>query len=151
MSRIKLIGIIVACVVAAVVVIVVGGRASPHSARPQASPEAAVTAFLTAYLHTGDATQLLANVDPQYPERLGESLSELRSSIQTALDEMHREMEREGGSATFEVGRTQILNGRATTEVTYKYFHPDTGQQEYTGIIDTVRKDGRWYVYELPP
>jgi len=151
MSKSKLIGIIVACVVVVVVAVVVVGRSSLGLPRSQASPEAVVTAFLTAYLHTGDATQLLANVDPQYPERLGESLSELRSSIQTALDEMHREMEREGSSATFEVGRTQILNGRATTEVTYIFSHPDTGQQEHTGIIDTVRKDGRWYVYELPP
>lgn len=151
MSKSKLIGVIVACIVAVVVVIVVVVPSSPGSPGSQGSPEAAVTAFLNAWFDTGDATQVLANLDPQYPERLGESLSELRSLLQSALDGMHREMDREGSSASFEVGSTQILNGRAITEVTFKYVYGDTGHHEETIFIDTVRRDGQWYVYELLP
>jgi len=150
MSKSKLIGVIVACIAVVVVVVVVVVPSLPGSSGSHGSPEAVVTAFLTAWLHTGDATQVLANLDPQYHERLGESLSELRSLVQRAVDEMHREMEREGFSASFEVGSTQVQNGRAITEVTFKYSYPESGDQEYTIIIDTVRRDGRWYVYEWP-
>ncbi len=144
MSKSKLIGVIVACIAVAVVVIVVVVPSSPGSWGSHGSPEAVVTAFLVAYFDTGDATQMLAYLDPEYPERLGEHLGDLRRMLQAKLDGFHREMEREGVSASFEVGSTQVLNGRGITEVTIRY-----GDHEWDTIVDTVRRDGKWYVFEL--
>jgi len=144
----KTIGIVGAVVIVVVTALLIG-RVSPN-----ASPDAVVTVLMEAAYVKGDAAQLIDVTDPGYLEQVlateGMTMVEWRNELQAELDEMHRDMEEEGGWISFEVGNTEILNGRARVAVTIAFGHPEYGDEEATFFIYTVRRDGRWYVEEWP-
>jgi hypothetical protein len=143
----KIAGIVGGVVLVIVIATLLIGRMSPH-----ASPEAVVSSFLTAAFERFDASQCLELIDPQAlaqaQRKAGVGMDEIREAFQATLDEARREIER-GASINFAVGRTELQNGRAETEVRLRMSHPVEGDEEDVTTLATVERDGRWYVYEL--
>jgi hypothetical protein len=144
----KITGIVGGVVLVILIAALLIGRVSPH-----ASPEAVVSGFLTALVEEFDASQLLEVIDPQALAQLqrkaGVGMDEIREAAQAGLDAEHGEMKRRGASISFAVGRTELQNGRAETEVRLRMSHPVEGDEEVNITLATVERDGRWYIYIL--